>query len=65
MNDALASHRREGLVLIVALALLLFATPVVYAWARDTSPWYLVYLLWLLIIVLGAWQARLRRTDDI
>lgn len=65
MNDSLARRRREGLILIVVLALMLFATPVVYTWARDTSPWYLVYLLWMLIIGLGAWHAHTRRSDDI
>ena len=56
---------RERLTLIVALALLLFVTPVVFSWARDDSPWYLIYLLRLLIIVLSAWHSRSRRSDDV
>lgn len=56
---------RESLILIVALAVLLFATPVVFSWAQDSSPWYLIYLLWMLIIGLSAWYSLSRRTDDL
>jgi hypothetical protein len=30
-------------------------SPLVRWWAADDSPWYLPYLLWLLLIVLAAW----------
>jgi hypothetical protein len=51
-------------LLVTALALLLFATPVIYWWAQDDSPWYLVYVLWLVIIGFTAWlQLRRNRHD--
>ncbi len=57
-------RRIEWTLLVAALALLLFATPVVYWWAQDDSPWYLAYLLWLVIIGLTAWlQSRRNRHD--
>jgi hypothetical protein len=48
-------RRIESTLLVTALALLLFATPVIYWWAQDDSPWYLVYVLWLAIIGITAW----------
>ncbi len=54
-------RRIEKTLLLLALALLLFASPVVYLWAQDDSPWYLVYLLWLAIIGCTAWLHRGRR----
>ena len=57
-------RRIEWTLLVTALALLLFATPVVYWWAQDDSPWYLVYVLWLVIIGFTAWlQIRQKRHD--
>ena len=50
----------DSVLLLALLALLLFASPLMAWWARDTSPWYLPYLLWLLIIFIGAWL-QLRR----
>lgn len=54
----------ERLLLVLALTLALFASPLVFLWARDGSPWYLVYLLWLLVIVLGGWAGRAHREHD-
>ena len=45
---------RDASVLIGLLAILLFASPLVSWWARESSPWYLPYLLWLMVIGLGA-----------
>jgi len=39
--------------------------PLLVWWASDDSPWYLPYLLWLVIIVLAAWLQRRKRTDDV
>lgn len=64
MMDKKPQRPKERLLFIVALALLLFATPVLFFWARDDSPWYLVYLLWVFIIGLSAWQSLTRRPDD-
>ena len=56
MSDPIEPGRQvERILLIVALAVFLFATPLVYWWASDDSPWYVVYLLWCAIIAFGAW----------
>ena len=52
----------DSVILLALLALLLFASPLTGWWARDTNPWYLPYMLWLLIILIGAWL-HLRRDD--
>ena len=52
----------DSVILLALLALLLFASPLMAWWARDTSPWYLPFLLWSLVIVIGAWL-QLRRGD--
>ena len=62
------SHDRQGVVerviLLLVVALFLFATPVIYAWAQDDSPWYLAYVLWFGVIAWIAWgQYRARRHD--
>ena len=65
MNSNQPSRPLERTVLVVALALLLFATPVIYGWARDDSPWFLIYFIWLIIIALSAWLYFTRSDDDI
>ncbi len=45
---------REYTVLLALLMLFLFATPLTVWWASSTHPWFLPYLLWLLVIILGA-----------
>ena len=64
MNDKPTRQPLERTILVVAVALLLFVTPVLYAWARDNSPWYVIYLLWLFIIGLSAWLYFTRRDND-
>ena len=64
MNSERPGQYFERVMLITALALLLFATPVIYWWAQDDSPWFLVYLLWLIMILLSAWLYFTQRDDD-
>jgi hypothetical protein len=45
---------RDASVLIGLLAVLLFASPLMSWWIRGDGPWYLLYLLWLIVIGLGA-----------
>jgi drug/metabolite transporter (DMT)-like permease len=45
----------DTLVLLILFGVLLFASPVVLWWTDPQSPWYLPYLLWLLLIGLGGW----------
>lgn len=51
----------ERTVLLVLLALVLFASPVMFAWARDDSPWYLPYVLWSVVIAGSAWIGHRRK----
>lgn len=44
------------------LVLLLLSPPIVIWWTTPASPWYLPYLLWLMIIVVTAW-VHLRRHE--
>jgi drug/metabolite transporter (DMT)-like permease len=52
----------DTLVLLILFGVLLFASPMVLWWTDPKSPWYLPYLLWLLLIGLGAWL--FGRADD-
>ena len=65
MNTDQSNGPIERVILIVALALLLFASPVIYWWAQDDSPWFGIYLLWLLIIGLSAWLHFTQHRNDL
>ena len=57
-------QQKEDTFLLILFALLLFASPLTFLWARDDTLWFLPYALWLLIIVIGAWrQVRYSRHD--
>lgn len=45
----------DVLTLLILLGVLLFASPLVFWWTDPETPWYTAYLLWLLLIGLGAW----------
>lgn len=49
-----------SLVLVFLFGLMMYATPFLTWWAVEDSPWYLPYVIWLIIIVLVAF-AQLRR----
>ncbi len=53
----------DALAFLLALGVLLFASPLVYWWTTPDSPWYLPYLLWLLLIALGGWLLRRGRPN--
>ncbi len=48
-------RQRESTLLLAMLAALLFTSPLTQWWAADNNPWFLPYLLWLLLILIGAW----------
>lgn len=57
----------DRVLLLFLLALLLFASPLVDRWATAGSPWYLPYLLWLLLII-AMWRLQRRaprESDDV
>lgn len=61
MHDRAPDKTIERTILLVLLAVALFASPVMFAWAQDNSPWFTPYVLWAAIIVGAAWISRRRR----
>ncbi len=55
----------DSAILLLLAALILFLSPFTDWWARDDSPWYLPYLLWLGLIGLIAAVALLRDPHDL
>ena len=55
---------RTTSLLVLALALALFASPFTASWAGFRPPWYVPYLLWLLLIGIGAFLSRSQTDDD-
>lgn len=54
----------DRVILLLLFALFLLLSPLIEWWAADDSPWYLPYLLWLVLIALGfAVQRHLQRND--
>ncbi len=51
----------SGTLPLLLLFLLLFLSPLAYWWMGHATIWYLPYLLWLGVILAGAW---LHRHDD-
>jgi len=50
-------------IVIALLMLLLFASPLTDWWSRASLPWFLPYVLWLLVILLTA-LAHWRNSDQ-
>ena len=46
---------KERTLLGFVLALLVFAAPLTVTWASSGGSWLLPYLLWLVVIAVGAW----------
>lgn len=57
--------RRDRVILLTLFALFLFVSPFQSWWAADDSPWYLPYLIWLLLIVLTARPWRIWGNDEL
>lgn len=55
----------DRVILLFVFALFLLVSPLLGWWASDHSPWYLPYLLWLVLILFGAWVQRGHPTDDL
>ena len=54
-RSSLPGKQNESTLLLILLALFLFASPFTNWWASDDNPWFLPYLLWLLVVLIGAW----------
>jgi len=53
------NRRRQGgdhTLLIFLLALFLFNSPLNLWWSSSTLPWYVIFMPWLLIVLLLAWN---------
>lgn len=62
VDDGDANNVRLDLVvLVLALAIFLFATPFTAWWASAGLPWYAPFLLWAVLIAAVALQQRLER----
>lgn len=55
---------RDLSLLSFGIALLVFATPLRLIWAADGRPWYLPFVLWLMVTVLAFWVARAARRHE-
>ena len=55
MNDSGSGRHLDRVILVALFALFLFIPPALSWWATADLPWYTPYLLWLLVILLGAW----------
>ncbi len=50
----------DRVLLLFVLGLFVFASPLLAWWATPANGWWMPYLLWLLLIVLGFWLQRRR-----
>ena len=55
----------DRVILLFLFALFLLISPLMQWWAADDSPWYVPYLLWLLIIGLTFWLQRRRARHEL
>ncbi len=60
-----SGDRSRGLSLLVfGIAVLGFATPLRLLWAHEGRPWYLPFVLWLVVTLLALWAARASKAHE-
>lgn len=64
MRSAQPSSARELAVILGLLLLLLFVSPLADWWSDAELPWYTVYGLWALVILLSALLGWKQSKDD-
>ncbi len=65
MSPAPPSGRSVDLCLFAfGVALLILATPLRQIWAAPGLPWPVPFLVWLAVILLGAWAGRSRKGHE-
>ena len=55
----------DGVVVVFLLALIVFSPPVIELWATLSSPWWLPYAIWSVVIALIALVQRVRGRYDL
>jgi fatty acid desaturase len=55
MPNTAKQDRRDLAIILAGLMLVLFASPLIFWWSSPDMPWYVPYILWLLIILLAAY----------
>ena len=60
-----SDQQKEHTLLLSLFALFLFASPFTVWWASGHQPWFIPYLLWLLIILLCFWLSIRYRHHDL
>lgn len=50
----------DAVVVVFLLALIVFSPPIIQVWANTSSPWWLPYAIWFVVIVLIALVQRIR-----
>ncbi|MGD8592809.1 MAG: hypothetical protein PVF82_08255 [Gammaproteobacteria bacterium] len=48
-------ERRDLPVILASLMLVLFTSPLIFWWSSPDMPWYMPYVLWLLVILLAGY----------
>ena len=64
MNDSGSGRHLDRVILVALFALFLFIPPALDWWTTAELPWYTPYLLWLLVILLGAWVESWRKSRE-
>jgi hypothetical protein len=53
MPNPIKQERRDLAIILAGLMLVLFASPLILWWSNPQMPWYMPYILWLLVILLA------------
>jgi len=64
-NRSDPEQQNEHTLLLALFAIFLFGSPLTLWWASDYNPWFLPYLLWLLVILIGALLSGHYRRHDL
>ena len=55
---------RDLSLLVFGIAVLVFATPLRLLWAQEGRPWYVPFVLWLVVSLLAVWAARASKAHE-
>jgi fatty acid desaturase len=63
MREPPPDRHIDRTVALALLILLLFSAPIMNWWTSPNSPWYLPYIIWMVVICIIAW-INLRRHES-